>query len=230
MIYREMLDKVTDHFSREERYLKEIVEAKELFFVKTGKVFEDDPFYETRMAAFVEWFMLDRPMQRVGLTPVRYYYELFEQSLRNDSPESIVQLRSLMSSLHSLFLFKSKHSDTVLVEDLFDGKEYRISEKRQYVGIHRGSIFEGRIVRKDDKFFFSDAYCIHPFDANTIIRKEIDRRLETDRDEFLEFIFSLAGLRLRCDRYKKVDVASIYDFKGGNGAPKGIPATPNVAS
>jgi hypothetical protein len=209
MIYKELIDTVIDHFSKEERYLKEIIASKEHFFNKTGVVFEEESFYESRMAAFVEWFILDRPMFYIGLTPVRYYYELFESRLDSEHKQA---MNSLMRSLHSLFLFVGKDRDSVRVKDLFDGKRYQIFEQRKYVGINPGSIFEGRIIQKTEQWFFSDAYCIHPFDASKLIIKEIRRRNLTDRDLFLEFIMQLTALRLKCDRYKKVDVATIYNF------------------
>lgn len=212
MVYKDLIDQVIDHFSKQERYLQEIIQAKEVFFQKTGKVFEDDSFYETRMAAFVEWFILDRPLFKVGLTPVRYYFELFETELEEEKRQG---LKALMKSLHSLFLFRGKTTTTVRIEDLFDHKRYEIVEKRQYVGIPVNSIFEGRVVQKGLHYMFSDAYCIHPHDASPLIRKEAGRRSYRDRDPFLEFTMNLAALRLRCDRYKKVNVEQIYDFKNG---------------
>src|SRR5690606_23808253 len=40
---------------------EEVIQAKEEFFWKTGKVFYDDPFYESRMAYFIDHFLLERP-------------------------------------------------------------------------------------------------------------------------------------------------------------------------
>lgn len=209
MVYRELIEKITDYLSKEERYLQEMVAAKEQFFLLSGKVFEDDPFYENRMAAFVEWFMCDRPLTNIGLTPIQYYHSMFENSMERQMRQG---LEALIASQHSLFLFKNRTSHTVAVEDLFDNKRYNVSEKRQYVGINRGSIFEGRIVMKDGLPMFSDTYCIHPLEACPLIRKKIEQTTFPSRDEFLGFIFELASMRLRCDRYKKVDIAKIYDF------------------
>lgn len=212
MIYKDIVDTVTDYFSKEERYLSEIVASKDVFFAKTGKVFEDDPFYEARMAAFVEWFILDRPLTRVGLTPVRYYYELFLPELDEQTRNSF---KSLIYSLHSLFQFQGRSGPSVRVIDLYNGDKYDIFEQRQYVGINPGSIFEGRIVRSSERWYFSDTYCIHPYEASKQIVKEIKKRRLIDRDPFMEFMFELSALRLKCDRYKKVDVTQIYGFTDG---------------
>ena len=38
----------------------ELVAAREEWDARTGKVFDDDPLYEERTAAFLEWYVLER--------------------------------------------------------------------------------------------------------------------------------------------------------------------------
>ena len=46
--------------------------AREEYFERAGKVFDDDAeLFEGRMASFLEWYVLERPLRATALTPVR---------------------------------------------------------------------------------------------------------------------------------------------------------------
>src|SRR5205814_10081922 len=65
MIYR-LLDRLAERYSEREHRL-EAMRAREEYFDRAGKVFDDDAeLFEGRMAAFLEWYVLERPAAGLG--------------------------------------------------------------------------------------------------------------------------------------------------------------------
>ncbi|HEY4395303.1 MAG TPA: hypothetical protein VGP64_14635, partial [Polyangia bacterium] len=65
MIYA-LLDRLTERYSENEHRL-EAMRAREEYFDRAGKVFDDDAeLFEGRMAAFLEWYVLERPAAGLG--------------------------------------------------------------------------------------------------------------------------------------------------------------------
>src|SRR5690348_11676201 len=50
---------------------EELIQAKEDYFWKFGKVFHDDSFYESRMFYFIDYFLLERPLSRMAANTLR---------------------------------------------------------------------------------------------------------------------------------------------------------------
>ena len=66
MIHR-LLDRLAERYSEREHKL-EAMRAREEYFDRAGEVFDDDAeLFDGRMAAFLEWYVLDRPMAGIGL-------------------------------------------------------------------------------------------------------------------------------------------------------------------
>src|SRR5215470_19703319 len=62
MLYR-LLDRLAERYSEGERKL-EAMRAREEYFERAGKVFDDDAeLFEGRMASFLEWYVLERPFK-----------------------------------------------------------------------------------------------------------------------------------------------------------------------
>ena len=217
MQQKEFIEKVVQFFSSQELYLDEFVAAKNDYFDRTGKIFEEDPVFESRMIAFTEWFAIDRPLSKIGLTPVQLYRELQSSKLTHDEND---WLRVLMQSIHSLFIYRRRDRDRVLVCDLYDNREIEVFERRDYVGFRSGAVFEGRVLPMGGHPMFSETYCLHPLEVAGTIQNEIKRLKFRNRSYFILFALSLAARRLRADRYHKVDIHRIYDFANPEGFEK----------
>jgi hypothetical protein len=65
MIHR-LLDRLAERYSEREHKL-EAMRAREEYFDRAGKVFDDDAeLFEGRMASFLEWYVLERPSSTLG--------------------------------------------------------------------------------------------------------------------------------------------------------------------
>ena len=83
----------------------EMLVAKELFSIETGKVNDDDPFYENRMQAFQEYFLFDFRLSDVlpGATALEYFLSVHSRNLK---VRSLLDYEFLRSSRHSLFFIE----------------------------------------------------------------------------------------------------------------------------
>src|SRR3954464_13750584 len=68
MIYP-LLDRLAERYGEGEHKL-EAMRAREEYFDRAGKVFDDDAeLFEGRMASFLAWYVLERPLADRGVTP-----------------------------------------------------------------------------------------------------------------------------------------------------------------
>lgn len=148
--------------------------ARELYSIATGKVNDDDPFYESRMASFQEFFLFDYRLSEVfsGAT-------VFEAFLMNAqtrlSPADLLCFEQLRNFRHSLFLVEKVRSDKVLVKDLLarvDDMVFPLPEF-SFAGFEVRQIFEGRLLNFEGVNFFTGAFIFHPKDVVGLIHKHV---------------------------------------------------------
>ncbi|WP_373049066.1 hypothetical protein [Vulgatibacter sp.] len=204
------LDRVIAWATGPERQ-EEILRAKEEFRQRTGEFHEDDKSFEPRMAAFLEFFLFDRPLEREGVPPV----QAFLDAQRSELPaEDLPRLEALASGLHGIFEIRklgTKHG--LRIREVLSGKDYEIYERRELVGLSKGDILDARIVPWDEEsWVFTGAFLYHPAEARKQVLKEAKRRAKADASP-LEFAWELARLALKLERYRNVAVEHIYKFE-----------------
>ena len=208
-MYRATLDRVAQLFSAAP-YNGEFNVAREDYFRRTGKVFQDGPMFESRMTAFLEWFLLERWLWDSGIPPIRLYRLKYSETLEE---REVAILKSLEESIHSLFRLTSRDRECFSMEDLRTGQKHAVLERlHPLVGAHRGDILDARILQIGDEKFCSDALWIHPSDANSFIEAESKVRRGRDLDGWRSFLFDLAYMRLKRERYAHVPTNQIYDW------------------
>ena len=194
-------------FVSEPEFQAELQTAKREYFERTGEVFETDDAFEMRMASFLEWFLFDRKLPAVSLTPAELYTE---RNLATITDEDKIVLRNFAHTVHGLFEVGKLKPDTMFVKDLFTGKQHAVYERRKPVGIDTGDIVEARLIlTPDNKMMFSPAFCFHPRDAKKAIFKLVKAHKKAGFDPE-DLIFKLAYLRLKVDRYKHVTAEKLY--------------------
>jgi hypothetical protein len=207
-MYKATFDRVAQLFSKEP-YTGEFNVAREDYFRRTGKVFQDDPIFEVRMTAFLEWYVLDRLLWDSGVPPVRLYRLKYKETL--EEPEVRI-LEGLEKSVHSLFLLTGRDRDRYVIEDFRTKVRHHVSERHAIPGVHRGDILDARIVKIGGEVFFSDAVWIHPSDAAPFLEAESRKKREGDLDSWHAFLFDLAYMKLKRERFAHVPTAQIYDW------------------
>src|SRR5215471_4201400 len=160
MMHR-LLDRLAERYSEREHKL-EAMRAREEYFDRAGKVFDDDAeLFEGRMAAFLEWYVLERPLAGIGLTPVACAIEE-AGGLPADERRT---LAALATSHHSVFELFETAGEKLDIEDLIGGARFAVRERRKPLGMAAGDLFEARLLWDGDTIIFGRTFLFHPPDA-----------------------------------------------------------------
>jgi hypothetical protein len=190
----------------------EIAAAREEYFTRSGKVFEDDAeVYEARTLSFLEWYVIERPLPS-GQPPI---IEVLARAATDLPADKCAALANLATSHHSLFDIAHVDGNVIELEDVLGGARLRVAERRGTVGFEAGALLEARVVWDSDRLVFAKTFLFHPHEARTQILDFVDEALAegTERDEIM---FHLARLHLRWHRHGHSNAARIY--KGGGTA------------
>jgi hypothetical protein len=188
----------------------DLVAAKARFFQLTGEVYEDDKQFEARMAAFLEYYTLDRPQPGSGLTPALERYEL---ALREGPPERAALLRAFTLTRHGLFEVRRLEPGAVWLLEPFAQTLTRVTERRALAGLSPGDLLEARLIPFGGQQWFTQAFCCHPRQVAPVIHREVARRRKlADPLAPHRLVEECAQRSLKADRYRNIALEKIYDF------------------
>lgn len=201
-MYRPLLEQVIAFATREE-HKEALAQARKSFFAATGEVFEDDPLFETCLASFIEWYVLDH---REGDEPT-----WSERFLPNLSLEELQKGAQLAASLRSLYTPTRIHSRGLYLTDLLGGGRFLVTGEIP-PGLRKNDIFEGRIIPWGDTLLLSRTMIFHPFEAREVLLRQVSELLA--RGEGREAVLArLWQMRLRFDRYRNIPLERIYNSR-----------------
>lgn len=208
-VLKDILEKIFRFFDREP-YSNEIGKAKKDYFDRIGQVFEDDKIFEMRLASFFDWFIFERPMDGIGLPPIRVYYHAKEKLLREDER---ADLECFLNTVWSLFMVNGKSSKGWEIADLYDSKVYVLPYATDLDYIGSGSVVEGRLVDFRGSWMFTEPALPHPKEVTGFIEKESKKQRAGTREAFKNFLITLAEMSIRAYRYKHLKVNEVYKLK-----------------
>ena len=157
------------------------------------------------MAAFLEWYVLERPLAGIGLTPVACAIEE-GGALPADERRA---LAALATSHHSMFELFETTGETLDVEDLIGGGRFAVRERRKPLGMAAGDLFEARLVWDGDTIVFGRTFLFHPPDAREVVLEWVERAVSggVAREEIL---FHLSRQHIRWHRQGHIGAAKVY--------------------
>src|SRR5262245_6985174 len=133
----QVLDRIIAFAARDEAML---VRAREEWAERAGRVFDDDPLYEERTVAFLEWFALERPSADGRLPAERFLAEEGLEDLEGKWAHALARAH------RSLFEVRQLREGTMLLDDLLAGGAFEVTERRKLPGVAEGEVFEARVV------------------------------------------------------------------------------------
>ncbi len=150
----------------------EMVVAREIFTLVSGKVNDDDFGYEQRMQLFQEFFLFEHRLSEPnsGYT----IFELFlERSRVTRKASDLDAFESFRSVYRSLFLVERSLGDEAEVHDLIGRHDLTVQPLCSFSlgGIPAGQIFEGRVVRYQGLHFFTGAFIFHAPSVTQLVRR-----------------------------------------------------------
>lgn len=186
----------------------EAMRAREEYFERAGKVFDDDgELFEARMASFLEWYIIERPFNG-GAPPAARVVALGDQP-GPFSPEERRAAKHLATSHRSLFELVMRAGDRLEVDDLMGGARFAVVERRSTIGFEPGALFEARLLWDGAGVVFGKTFLFHPPDA----RERVLALAEAANDAGTptpEVLFRLSRLYVRWHRLGHLGAAKIY--------------------
>jgi hypothetical protein len=207
-MFHEMYEEMV-RFASEGELGEELQRARAEYLERTGELFESDDAYERRIAAFLEWYVLDRPIgSGTYQTPAALYVEHMTPTL---TESEVGRLEGLTRTTLSLFEFRGAKKDTLKVKNLLTNEKHNVFERRKPAGLESGDILEARIIPFDDKLLFSDSFAVHPREARkTILKAAKTFRKNGNDDGRIDLVHRVARLANKCVRYAHVDPKQIF--------------------
>lgn len=151
---------------------EKIMEAKEEYQKTTGKIYEDDKSYDTRMALFLEWYLLDNYVSGTHNTILE---NIIEENLSIWTHDRLEIHKDISNSIQALFEVKKVRDKSVTVLDLFKDEKHIIDEEDSQLVFRKNDIFQGRIVPNHGKWYFTGYFCFHPSKTQRYIRCEVKK-------------------------------------------------------
>jgi hypothetical protein len=201
------IDHIATRFA-EPPWDKEIVKARLEFDRRRGEVCDDEELYDLHVAAFLEWYVLERPTPG-GAPPV-----VLAIRGGGHASEEETLLRALAHSHRSLFevLQIDLAPCGLQLLDLPGGGVWRVDTETPTRGLARGDIFEARLIPWAGRVLFGPVFCFHPREASSCIHDVLRQaRGQLTRADLL---FALAQMRLRYSRMRNIAVGRIYALGG----------------
>lgn len=167
-------------------FADEMIVAREIFMLLSGKVNDDDLSYEQRMLCFQEFFLFEHRLSLAysGMT----LFELFLQRSRvRLLKDELICFEQFRSAGRSLFVLEKTYPPSVHVRDLL-GR--RLTRVRALPGVPLndlplGQIFEARLVSYFGLHFFTGAFIFHPPTVTPLIERLVRAFLDGDAQAVL---------------------------------------------
>ncbi|MBI4745221.1 MAG: hypothetical protein HY786_01410 [Deltaproteobacteria bacterium] len=206
MSFREYYDRLIEMLATEDKATV-IMHAKIEFWRATGKMHGDEPSFESRMAAFFDWYLFDKKVN--GMTPLEEY--LAEEPEEIEIEREIY--REFLNDIHSIFIVKKITSNAIKVRDLFTRLDYSLNTEDGSTGFYRGAVFEGRVLPYSGGLYLSPALCFHPKESRRIIKHLFKMVRKAEETEILPLIHRLSHMNLKWETYRNIKVRDIYKFE-----------------
>lgn len=202
---RYLLEEILTIYSQGD-YYQSLLKAKEDYFLRTGMAFEEDEDYESRMASFNDWYVLQYLPDESGKTFFQQYIE---------SHEVIDELvEAVNRTNHSLFeytgtSFRGQH----ILKDILHDNKITLAKTHSAPSMVKGDIFIGRTTFFKEEFFLFYGLRMMPKEARSSMKKEAKKvRKLNDLKQELDFLFFTESLKTKWQRYGHVDVNKIFVF------------------
>jgi len=148
---------------------EKIMQAKKEYQKTTGEIYEDDRSYNTRMALFLEWYLLDNYIPETQKTILENIIEENHLTWEQSHTEAC---QDITNNIQALFEVKRIRDNSVTVLDLFNDEKYLVHEGNSKLVFRKNDIFQGRVVSHKDKWNFTGYFCFHPKQTQRYLKDE----------------------------------------------------------
>jgi hypothetical protein len=180
--------------------------ARREFFAKFGEIKEGDPWYEQRISAFTEWYLLEWK-DEINLRPIDYFLKERYSSLNK---EDQIIFKGLAFSYHSLFKVIDRTAVGVIILDLLHKALWEVVTQIPEPALTKDDIIQARLIPFIEEIIFGEII-FHPREARARVITIVQRLLSEQRTSE-EILAELAKMRLKYDQYQKIKIEYIYHY------------------
>lgn len=186
-----------------------LIQAKEDFFQKYGKIFPEDDFFNVRMQYFTDFFIFDwrikGPTNENSLTPFASYHQ--DRSTHSEHSRIFANVR------HSLFRVTKLSTDGLQLEDCLTDNKIKVSSrfKNNFFAIKKNDIFQGYLYVLNNMNILSHGVVFHPTVAYKIIKSFLKKAKKSQSLNETDILHLLARTQLRQKRHPHVNPKLIYN-------------------
>ena len=182
-----------------------LIEAKTLFTELVGVVREDDPEYESIMNLFNDWYLFQFLSTKKTKTMIKEY-------VINKQLDPL--LAGSLTNIHFSLLEHggSNLGGSITVCDYFTNHKIKLAKDCFNLGLIKGDIFIGRIIKYDNEYYLLDGISLFPKEIKQFIKKQIKsiKKLK-DRHKEIEYIFKLDRLKNKLKNYGHLDPVRFFE-------------------
>lgn len=209
-----VLDDMIARFGRG-AYEAQVAAARSEYDEQRGRVFEDEELWESWTQTFLEWYVVERPLAdadgeggaRLVRPPV--VRAAGEARAAGDTRRERAAM-ALLTSHRSLFEVRGLRAGRVELVDLLGGGQFSVVERRNMAGVSAGDVAEMRLLGFEGEVLFGRTFCFHPPGTRDAIAAHA-RRIRARGGARGDVLDHCASLRIRCERYRHVPAARIYE-------------------
>ncbi len=202
----ECFEKLLVHFSKGP-YENEVLTAKKEFFGDQNPFDNDGDGFDSRVNLFFTWYLLNRPLQDSGLTPIETVKAGSSLTIEDEERPFV---EALTNSRHSLFEVSKEKSDRFILKDLIAGEKIPVSKKDMVIGVSGDVIFDTTICPVGDEYHFLKGFCFHPPEVRKFILKEIKKVKKAERAEIDALMLRLVRMNFKVDKYRHLKLTDVY--------------------
>ncbi len=151
---------------------EQIMRAKKEYQMTTGEIYEDDKSYNMRMSLFLEWYLLDNYVSGTHNTILE---NIIEENQSGWTQDRLEICKDISNNIQGLFEVKKVYDNSVIVLDLFRDQKYEIDEEDSKLVFRKNDIFQGRIVPRQGKWYFTGYFCFHQGKIHRYIKDEVKK-------------------------------------------------------
>jgi hypothetical protein len=148
---------------------EQIMQAKKEYQKMTGEIYEDDRSYNTRMALFLEWYLLDNYIPGSQKTILE---NIIEENHLTWEQSHLEACQDITNNIQALFEVKRIRDNSVTVLNLFNDEKYLVHEGNSKLVFRKNDIFQGRIAPHKEKWNFTGYFCFHPIKTQRYLKDE----------------------------------------------------------
>ena len=167
---KESLDKLIK-IATSDLFSENILEARNVYKNIAGNVYEDDKSYESKMTLFLDWYIFSH----IDLKNNKTILEKIIDRDKKILPTNVLKaFEEFTNNIHGIFVAKKIKEHTALVINLFDNKTYEVVEPIEKFYFSKNELFEGRILKFNNNYYFTGNYCFHPKESHKYIKQEVE--------------------------------------------------------